>query len=305
MTNSLSKMVDNFQTIPFIFVGSGISRRYYNLPDWTNLLKHMVSQFNGDKFAYRAYEDKALSQEHPYGLNPLIATLIEKDFNQEWFRNKKIRRVDETYTKYILDGCSPFKEELSFYLLKKSNLQEQYKTEVSMLCNVAKKSIAGIITTNYDLFFKTYLSEYKTYIGQQSLLFSQLQGIAEVYKIHGSVDNPNSIIINENDYKEFKEKSEYLAAKLLTIFMEYPIIFIGYSVTDQNIRDILNSIVKCMSSEQISKLKNKFIFVEYDSTINGYEIGDSTFSFGLNMLTMTKVRISDFSILYNALSSKK
>ena len=70
-------------------------------------------------------------------------------------------------------------------------------------------------------------------------MFSRLQGIAEVYKIHGSVSDPSSVVINENDYKEFKEKSEYLAAKLLTIFMEYPIIFMGYSISDKNIQDIL------------------------------------------------------------------
>lgn len=66
----------------------------------------------------------------------------------------------------------------------------------------------------------------KVFIGQNELLFSQLQGVAEVYKIHGSVLNPQSIVINENDYKEFKEHKEYLAAKLLTIFMEYPIVIL-------------------------------------------------------------------------------
>ena len=305
MTDKLNEMINNFETIPFLFIGSGFSRRYFELPDWTSLLKHMVKQFNQDPFAYRSYEDRASFQEHPYGLNPLIATYIEEDFNREWFHNPNIRNVDEKYSQLILNGCSPFKAEVSYYLNESSKLNEKYKSEVSLLRNVAKKSIAGIITTNYDLFFEKYLSEYKSYIGQQSLLFSQLQGIAEVYKIHGSVSDPSSIVINENDYKEFKEKSEYLAAKLLTIFMEYPIIFMGYSISDKNIQDILNSIVKCMTKEQINKLKKKFIFVEYDPSIKNYEIGDSTFSFDSNMLTMTKVTLSDYSIIYKAIAMKK
>ena len=90
--------------------------------------------------------------------------------------------------------------------------------------------------------------------------------------------------------KEFKEKREYLAAKLLTIFMEYPIIFMGYSISDSNIRDILSSIVKCMSNEQVKLLKRRFIFIEYDAEREGYEIGESSFAFEDNkLITMTKM----------------
>lgn len=97
-----------------------------------------------------------------------------------------------------------------------------------------------------------------------------------------------------------------MAAKLLTIFMEYPIIFIGYSLSDINIRDILSSIVKCMTNEQINLLKNKFIFVEYDEHMEGYEIGESTFTFANDkMLTMTKITLSDYSIVYKAIGKKK
>ena len=224
---TLDELIENLDTIPFLFIGSGLSRRYYNLPDWTGLLKEMVAKFNKDACAYRSYEDRASFDENPYGLNPKIASLIEEDFNKEWFQNPKIRGIDDTYIQKVKNGCSPFKAEVGYYLKQKSVLCQELKKEVTLLNNIAKKSIAGIITTNYDLFFEKYLSEFKVYIGQHALLFSQLQGIAEVYKIHGSLNDPQTIVINEKDYKEFKEKREYLAAKLLTIFMEYPIIFMG------------------------------------------------------------------------------
>lgn len=306
MSVTIDELIEKLDTIPFLFIGSGLSRRYYNLPNWTGLLQDMVDKFNQDPFAFRAYEDKASFTDNPYGINPKIASLIEEDFNKEWFENPNIRTLNESYMQKVSDGCSPFKAEMSYHLKQKSILQSEFKDEVKLLNNVAKKSIAGIITTNYDLFFETYLSEYKVYVGQQALLFSQLQGIAEVYKIHGSLNEPQSIIINEKDYKEFKEKREYLAAKLLTIFMEYPIIFMGYSLSDTNIRDILSSIVKCMTKEQVKLLKYKFIFIEYDSVIKGYEIGESTITFDDNkLLTMTKVILSDYSLLYNAIGKKK
>jgi hypothetical protein len=303
---TIDELIENLDTIPFLFIGSGLSRRYYNLPDWTGLLKEMVAKFNKDAFAYRSYEDRASFDENPYGLNPKIASLIEEDFNKEWFQNPKIRGIDDTYIQKVKNGCSPFKAEVGYYLKQKSVLCQELKKEVTLLNNIAKKSIAGIITTNYDLFFEKYLSEFKVYIGQHALLFSQLQGIAEVYKIHGSLNDPQTIVINEKDYKEFKEKREYLAAKLLTIFMEYPIIFMGYSLSDSNIRDILSSIVKCMSKEQVKLLKDKFIFIEYDSEMKDYEIGESSFAFDDNkMLVMTKITLSDYSLVYKAIGKKK
>lgn len=301
---TIDELIKKLDTIPFLFIGSGLSKRYYDLPNWEGLLKEMVVKFNNDEFAYRSYESRASIGEQPYGINPKIASLIEEDFNKEWFRNPKIRSVDNGYIKKIQDGCSPFKAELGYYLKNKSVLRDEFKEEVTLLNNVAKKSIAGIITTNYDLFFETYLSEFKVYISQQALLFSQLQEIAEVYKIHGSLNNPQTIVINEKDYKEFKEKSEYLAAKLLTIFMEYPIIFMGYSLSDPNIRDILSSIVKCMSKEQVKLLKNKFIFIEYIPGMKNYEISEFTFADD-KMLIMTKISLSDYSLVYRAIGQKK
>lgn len=111
----------------------------------------MVDKLNQDSFAFRSYEDRASFENNPYGINPKIASLIEEDFNKEWFRNPEIRNLDETYTEKVDKGCSPFKAELSYYLKRKSMLCPDLKDEVILLNNIAKKSIAGIITTNYDL----------------------------------------------------------------------------------------------------------------------------------------------------------
>lgn len=303
---NIEELISQMDTIPFLFVGSGLTRRYFNLPNWNNLLKHMANQINSDEYSFDLFVSRAREMKSKYGLNPAIATVIEKDFNEIWYKNPKVRHLDDYYLKKVKEGCSPFKAEIAQYIKSNSILNEASKSEVKLLQNVAKKSIAGIITTNYDLFLETYLSEYKVYTGQNELLFSQLQGIAEVYKIHGSVSDPQSIVINESDYREFIDKKEYLAAKLLTIFMEYPIIFMGYSISDKNIIDILSSIVECMDNSKLDRLKNKFIFIDYDEEYSGYSIDDSIFTFeNGKMLIMTKITLSDYSILYKALCDKK
>lgn len=88
-----------------------------------------------------------------------------------------------------------------------------------------------------------------------------MQGIAEIYKIHGSVQNPESIVINKADYQKFYDKGKYLAAKLMTIFMEYPIIFIGYSISDSDIQAILSDVVECLPLDKIETLQKRFILL--------------------------------------------
>ena len=128
----------------------------------------------------------------------------------------------------VKGGVSPFKVELALYIKNQSKQDNSYLEEMELLSRISEKNIAGVITTNYDTFLEEHFEGYTNYIGQNQLAFSVIQGIAEIYKIHGSIEKPDTIVINEQDYVKFEKHSAYLAAKLMTIFMEFPIIFIGY-----------------------------------------------------------------------------
>ena len=191
------------------------------------------------------------------------------------------------------------------YIKNKSVIQENYLKEIEMLKEISRKNISGVITTNYDMFLENNLDGYRKFIGQEELIFSSIQGLAEIYKIHGSIENPETIVINEEDYIKFEKQSSYLAAKLMTIFMEYPIIFMGYSISDTNILKILEAIVECMPSAKLEQLRDRFIFVEYKEDEEDLQISSHTILINGKSIFMTKVTTSDFSKIYSALKNKK
>jgi len=78
-------------------------------------------------------------------------------------------------------------------------------------------------------------------IGQQILRGQQVT-IGEIFKIHGCVSEFPDLVFTQSDYDAFTKKKKFLSAKLLTFFNEHPLIFIGYSATDPNIRAILSDI---------------------------------------------------------------
>lgn len=302
---TIQEVVARFNTIPILFAGSGITRRYYDLPDWKGLLTEFASRVNPDRFAYRSYQSKALQMGFTQGPMPKVATLIQQDFDAKWYSDPQLRTNETFVLDAVENGCSPFKAEIAWYLREKSVPKPEYKAEIQKLKNISKKNLAGVITTNYDTFFEKLFDDYTPYIGQDQLVFSSIQGIAEIYKIHGSVTVPDSLVINEQDYETFNEKGKYLAAKLMTIFMEYPIIYIGYSLNDSDIQNILKDILLCLPNDKIEKLQERFVFVDYKPETVGYSITPYTLTFGEQMLSMTRLTLSDFGILYDALAAKK
>ena len=116
----LHNVIARFNTTPFLFVGSGITRRYYNLPNWEDLLKHFANEINPDRFAFRAYVSEAEKMETPNGRLPMVATLIQRDYEAEWYRNPAIRTLDETGFSMIDAGTSPFKAEVAAYIKRES-----------------------------------------------------------------------------------------------------------------------------------------------------------------------------------------
>jgi hypothetical protein len=166
---TIQEVISQFNTTPFIFAGSGITRRYYGLPDWRGLLSAFAQKINSDDFAYQAYENQAQYEVNGDDKMPMIATLIEKDFNKTWFENRTGIRSDNDFVKKsVADGISPFKAEICAYIKSKTDILKEYEGEIKKLKRISKSNIAGVITTNYDTFFETIFEGYKSNFGRFS-----------------------------------------------------------------------------------------------------------------------------------------
>ena len=88
---TIEDVINRFNTTPFLFIGSGITRRYLNLPDWKALIEHFAKVIENDDYTYSAYENKAKSLVCKAEIMPKIAELIQVDYDERWYRDKSIR----------------------------------------------------------------------------------------------------------------------------------------------------------------------------------------------------------------------
>lgn len=290
----LTEILQNHPSSPFLFIGSGFSQRYLGTPTWSALLK----EFCPPDIPYEYYlsnSDSKLSR---------CASLLSKDYSAYWWKSPDLALIREKYKKHITSSSSPIKAAIS------ESLQTKYKIAkdpnlVEELAALRAFNAEGIITTNWDCLIESLFPGYKVYIGQQSVVRQTPQNVAEIYKIHGCCTEPNSLVLTEDDYQTFKEKQAYLAAKLITIFVEHPVVFIGYSISDTNITDLLKSIIKGLGSEEIAKLQRNLIFLQRATEKRPEGVNQTILVVDDTNLPITNIVSNDFTKIYEALSQTK
>lgn len=289
--NKLNDVLKKSNSLPFLFVGSGMSRRYLNLPDWGGLLKEFLDE-----------DDVEYQIQKSYGNYPKVATYIQEEFLEIFWKSEKYKSMKAEYKKSGLTGDEySFKFAIAQYFNNIDYYKYQYKEEIEEL---KKANIDGIITTNYDKFLET-LFDVVVYKGQDDLLFKKIMEIGEIYKIHGCCTKFESIVINEKDYKRFQEQSLYLTSKLTSLFVEHPIIFLGYSLSDENIISILKNIASSIGQDKLELLQDRIIFVEYE-TDKLKQIFESRIKMIDDLkLPITHIKTDDFLSIYKVLSATK
>lgn len=219
---------------PIFFVGSGLSKRYVKTPSWLELLEAVANYIGmtGPEFNYilqkkkndaitiaDELEDRVF--EWAWANKPEIfpEAYFEKGYDKSIFLKSLVCViVEDIFQKNI--GLS--KDEAEVKLLKASNPH-------------------AIITTNYDRFLEDLFEGFKTVVGDKVIKYN-LNLVGEIFKIHGSVDDAGTIVINSEDYKDYRIRKKYISAKLLTYLTEHPVFIFGYGFNDPNISEIIQDV---------------------------------------------------------------
>jgi len=283
-----------FNTSPYMFIGSGFSSRYINNEGWAQLLSNVCSMLKL-KSGFHYYKSKSSNDLTS------VATLMSEDLFEDWWKEDRFKESRADFEQFVRDTESPLKYEICKYLGKNEMIiNNDVEAEYRLL---KKINVEGIITTNWDLLLEKTFPEFNVFIGQDKLIFNNSVDVGETYKIHGCISRPNSLVVTSKDYEEFHQKNPYLAAKLLTIFMEHPIVFLGYNIGDSNVHSILSSIIKILDKKTIEKLKDRLIFCERDETVSETSITDGNYLINELNLPIKRIKYCSLDEVYKVLAN--
>lgn len=242
-----------FPSAPFLFVGSGLSRRYLGLGDWQGLLRQLAD-LTGRPFEY--YYSSAS------GDLPATARLIAEELREPWWSDDRFAASRADAGADLSSRHGPLKVEVARIMreaIARVPTRGPFAVELELLSNAV---IDGVITTNYDGLLERVFPDFERYVGQDELLASVPHEVGEIYLVHGSSSAPESIVLTDEDYASFHDRNPYLAAKLLTIFLEHPIVFLGYSMTDPDVGEILGHVARLITAPRLARvLRGRLIHV--------------------------------------------
>lgn len=308
MEKSILDIMINRNEFPIIFIGSGIPRRYLvKYPSWEELLEEFwrkAEQENFYGFLNKERDkigDLSSRIDQDFEINVNVASEIEKIINMKFY-NGDIEIEGLTQKEAYKNDLSPFKKALA-NRFSKYQIKDSYLEELAHFRKMLVKS-QMILTTNYDTFIEDQYNKessynIKKYIGQRGF-FQQTIGYSEIYKIHGCISEPKSLVIGKTDYELYDENSILISAKVISMLLHSPIIFLGYSLTDRNVRKLIKSFAMSLSDQEKEELEKRLLLVQWEKgseklveqVINDPDLG----------CRLTAIRTDNYSLIYDKIA---
>ena len=204
-----------------LFAGAGVSANL-GVPTWGELIGQIATELGYDPVVFSSYgEPLALAEyyKHKKGtLGPL----------RSWMDRKWHQGVD----------------------VKQSEIHQL----------IAQGKFARIYTTNYDRWLEfahdAFNIPYKK-IASVADLVSVNEGQRQIIKFHGDFDDDASLVLDETSYYERLNFESPLDIKLTHDVLGNSVLFIGYSISDLNIRLLFYRLAKIWRSHTLASARPK------------------------------------------------
>lgn len=258
--------------MPILFIGSGISGRYLDLYTWGPLLERIASVMGINKFQLNGII-KQLEFEHtgsnvyPWLASELSGRMI-KAIGEGTLSHDDFPDMSDGDWE-LMETCNPFKVAVCSILKSGCLTDDGGKlAEIETFRKLSEK-IPAVITTNYDDFLeKNVFTDFDTLVYPDEYYFSGSDGYGEILKIHGTVSDPDSIVITAEDYKRLHENSKVIMSRLTYLMCYHPVIFIGYSLRDEEIHEMIFDLVSSLKQTDIDKIRGHLIRVEISEDLH-------------------------------------
>jgi hypothetical protein len=253
---SIKELLTSTSARPVLFLGAGITRRYLNAPSWMELLEEVASMagLQTDEFNYICQK----ANNDPAQIGTLLIEIVH-----EWAWSKGKNKFPAHFFKAGMDRSIFLKHLVSEYLktFSSKEIAKEFTDEVELI----KKTMPhAIITTNFDTFIDRLFDDYELILGEKIIpLAATITG--ELFKIHGSISEPSTLVLTSDDYARFTKKRKYISSKMMTYFAEYPVIILGYGLGDTNVNALISDLGEAMR-EKGGLLDNVF-YVEWVSDV--------------------------------------
>lgn len=294
------------------FVGAGVSM-LSGQPSWTELLNNIksicdevvkknVKNGDVDKLIDLVLEDKKKNK-----ITNSIRDIKSKKNTDSGYNSSKDNYAKAQVTFDAL-GCSKekFSEIVKFCFNENAEANEIHDKILSL-------NPASIITTNFDNLIEAACnSKYENYVTVASDdEVSSIQGRHFILKIHGDFEHKN-IVFTEDSYLDYERNFSLISRILTSILATNTVVFIGYSLSDFNIRLLVNLLKplyqKIEKDKRSLKYRKASKIIKNDTRPIFYSVGKQKLSYqekqylnnkGIDVLDCYDLRESDPDVGYN------
>lgn len=137
---------------------------------------------------------------------------------------------------------------IQYYEVLQDLFNETYETN-SIHKTLKEMNISHIITTNYDELIEKELNDNKEYdvIGKEEEL-AYSKSTKMIIKMHGDLKYRN-IVLKKEDYDNYEKNFPLISTYVKSLFTTNTIMFIGYSLNDVNVKNIMEWISNILNED--------------------------------------------------------